>query len=532
MSRTRDWHVITGWEKRIAVDFGSIGPSHVRWSDWTYKERDIVARKVHEITNINELHGNRSKRAEEWQKENAPIMVGFARDQKPMPDWAHADYRQSGVPEYVKVVWQREDPNDLTSPADWAYDPPAPWTDKGEEPAWSAVPAEEPKEKPDDYSGNMHAKFGGVISYRTAANGDHIATDGTVISTAESRAKEDIPQWKKFEVGRLEDVDGHIVPGPNALPKDVEQYGENVKLTNLHKTRPQQAAPVAAVAAPPVVKPKRIMPDDPNFTAVEKALNWAAETHHGPAHQERWNGVAAALGADNGATPMNAAEVERLWKHFRKNARWSMAKEALEDLAPTEVDAPSLLEAVVQAVEDSATCKDGAEYRLTPMGEYGTTPPPPGSTGWYTRKIEWLPKWYWDLPAITHEEAEAQKVNSRANVAPRNYIYYKNGVGIVGRLQPSEERTDLPVWTAEEAQLYYKRKGIRMRSVIWLDGHLMTRKGYSDNGNHTGLPIARAADEAYEASHVVVKVPKDLEAALKAEDWAEVARLAQERAGN
>ena len=58
-------------------------------------------------------------------------------------------------------------------------------------------------------------------------NGDHVATDGTVVSTAESRAKEDVPQWRKFELGRLEDFDGVIIPGPNALPKDEEQYGKN-----------------------------------------------------------------------------------------------------------------------------------------------------------------------------------------------------------------------------------------------------------------------------------------------------------------
>ena len=44
----QDWDVETGWEKRIKVDFGSLGPNHVRWSHWTYKERDIVARKIHE----------------------------------------------------------------------------------------------------------------------------------------------------------------------------------------------------------------------------------------------------------------------------------------------------------------------------------------------------------------------------------------------------------------------------------------------------------------------------------------------------
>ena len=148
-----DWEVITGWEKRIKVDFGSIGPNHIRWSNWTYKERDIVARKVHQIAGIQVLHGAQSHEAQEWAAENAPIVIDFARDCKPMPDWAHAGYRPSGVPEYVKVVWQRQDPSDPESKGDWAYEPPMDnledreegdplWKDPGEEPAWSARPME------------------------------------------------------------------------------------------------------------------------------------------------------------------------------------------------------------------------------------------------------------------------------------------------------------------------------------------------------------------------------------------------------
>ena len=60
--RKQDWDVITGWEKRIKVDFGSLGKDHVRWSHWTYKERDIVARKVHESAGISRDHGPRSRR--------------------------------------------------------------------------------------------------------------------------------------------------------------------------------------------------------------------------------------------------------------------------------------------------------------------------------------------------------------------------------------------------------------------------------------------------------------------------------------
>ena len=349
----RDWEVVTGWEKRIKVDFGSIGPNHVRWSDWTHKERDIVARKVHESRLISDTFGPRSAPMNQWAEENAPIMVDFARDHKPMPDWAHADFRESGVPEYVQVVWKREDPNDLTSKADWAYDPPGPWEDKGAEPAWSARPMEPDYDPNSDYKGNMHSKFGGVISYKVRPNGDHVATDGTIVSTKESRAKADVPQWRKFELGRLEEVDGVIVPGPNALPKDTEQYGENVKLTGRHKLPNAPPAPLSArLAGLKRTKEDRIRPDDPKFTAAEKATSWALETWHGPDHQNRWERVAAALGVVNGWEPMGREEAEELYIRFNKNKRWTMV---LNEMDTADMAAELEAEADTPPVDESMT---------------------------------------------------------------------------------------------------------------------------------------------------------------------------------
>ena len=481
MTRKMDWDTITGWEKRIKVDFGSLGPNHLRWSDWTYKERDIVARKVHESASISRDHGPHSKRMEDWAAENAPIMIDFARDGKPMPDWAHAGFRDSGVPQYVEVVWRREHPDDPASPADWAYDPPGPW-DEGEDPAWSAKPKEL------DESGGMHSKFGGVISYRTAPNGDHIATDGTVISTAESRAKEDVPDWRKFELGRLEDVDGIIVPGPNALPQDEERFGMNVQFTKRHKIRDL---------------PTKIMPDDPKFTPMQKALSWAKETQHGIQHQNRWNEVAAALGADNGYTPMSVGEMRKLWERFNRNARWTMAMDAMSALVkePMKTDKP---------VSKAPPKGEVPQYRIPGTMSYGPGEPPQGSTGWYTREIKWLPDWYWDLPELTDDEATAQGVTSRAQVAPLNYIYHKNGVGVIGRQKRAPERTDLPIWTKAEANAYYQSKGIKMRSRQWLDGHLMQQPGYTDTGDGNGEFVARAADEEYEKTHKTIAVPEDI----------------------
>ena len=612
--RKRDWEVITGWEKRIKVDFGSIGPNHVRWSDWTYKERDIVARKVHESHFVSKEHGNRSKKMEEWAKEHAPIMIDFARDGKPMPEWAHADYRESGVPEHVQVVWRQPDP---AGPGDWAYDPPGPWNDKGEEPAWSARPME-PDHDPNEIigletEGKMDPKFGGVVSYRTAPNGDHIATDGTVISTAESRAKEDVPQWRKFELGRLDIVDDVVIPGPNALPKDEEQYGENRKLTGIHKTRPQQQPQPL-----PGPDPDRIMPDDPNYTPMEKALSWAKETHHGEQHQIRWRCAAAALGAtpeqlietggDGTAIPMTLKGARKWWNQFNRNRRWSMLVNAMEDAEygagdddnddiaaanryreavglppveesqadklhralvkvnereavavkrfdpeaqefvdiepakvhiPPENQRPAWAPAARHAAESLGIAPDRAEeliketqgpvpqYRIPGTMSYGPDVPPPGSTGWYTREIEWLPQWYWDLPAITDDEATDMGATSRASVAPLNYIYHKKGVGILGRLKLSPVREDLPIWTKDQAEAYYRGRGIRMRSRQWLDGHLMQQPGYTDTGDGNGKFVARAASDEYEAEHKTVAVPNAMAAAIEVGDWAEVARLAE-----
>ena len=213
---SRDWDVRTGWEKRIKVEFGSIGPNHVRWSHWSDVERDIVARKVYEIEMINQTEGNRSKTADRWREENEAIMIDFARDGKTMPAWAHDDFQDSGIPDHVKVIWAQMS---HTSPGMWAYDPPL---------GQQEIVGLETK-------GKMDEKYGGVISYKTMANGDHVDQNGNVISTIESRAKEDVPQWKKFELGRLEIVDNHVIPGPNALQKDIDQYGENVEKTGRKK---------------------------------------------------------------------------------------------------------------------------------------------------------------------------------------------------------------------------------------------------------------------------------------------------------
>ena len=177
-------------------------------------------------------------------------------------------------------------------------------------------------------TGNMDRKYGGVISWREDKDGNHIDQNGNIISTRESRAKEDVPQWKKFELGRLEIVDRVVVPGPNALEKDIAQYGENVKLTGRYKVEQRQKDAQKKAGTP--VQDK-IMPNDPNHTPLEKALNWAAESHHGEDHQVRWGRVAAALGSgDKHFNPMSYEVLLRQWERFARNPRWTMAKEAFE----------------------------------------------------------------------------------------------------------------------------------------------------------------------------------------------------------
>ena len=226
-------------------------------------------------------------------------MIDFARDGKPMPDWAHAGYRESGIPEHVEVVWKRKELGNPASPGDWAYDPPYPW-DEGEEPAWSAPdyvmavpPMPGPREL--DESGGMHSKFGGVISYK-----EQQLTATMLPAMALSSLRQRAGRKRMCRTGaNLSLVASKMWTALSSLArtpcrKDEERFGMNVQFTKRHK--------------PP--KPTKIMRTiycltDPKFTPMQKALSWAKETQHGVQHQNRWNEVAAALGADNGYTPMS-----------------------------------------------------------------------------------------------------------------------------------------------------------------------------------------------------------------------------------
>ena len=582
----QDWDVITGWEKRIAVDFGSIGPSHVRWSHWTYKERDIVARKIHEIELINQAHGNKSKRADDWRKENAPIMVDFARDGKPLPDWAHAEYRESGVPEYVEVVWKREDSNDMASKADWAYLPEGPWKDKGEEPAWSSKP------KDLEYIGYMDTKYGGVLSYTERQNGDRYDTNGNLISTKESRAKEDVPQWRKFELRRLDDVDGHIVPGPNALQKDIDQYGHNMVKTGRVST----------------VKQTKIMPGDMTHTPLQKARNWASETHHGLAHQNRWNRMAATMGDDNGHDTYYFNEVKAIWEQFGKNPRWTVAVnwfdtddkdvagmfqyhfappmqgnytaadfEHMWNAKPVIVEVKGWGKAIIdpqvrepnywldgegEAVEtwervgddwnkvgDIVKAKVSIPEHITGVWKGGITnadgtPIKHTNTDSDVSKkentdqetnrlaesvIEKLPE-YTEYDVLEFYEDNAGDsitwvAQREPSVGPHVVsVLFHDGRPVGKKASNFDKFKHLPFWTKAQAEKYFidvmKVGSYSRRS---LDGHWNTVKGYCEIDKVT--PIALAATQLME------DVEKNINKAIRANDWSEVARLAKWQEG-
>ncbi len=77
---------------------------------------------------------------------------------------------------------------------------------------------------------------------------------------------------------------------------------------------------------------------------------YAAETHHGQAHVDRWMKVLAAFGDDNGYTPMTAAEAQEMADKWSAS-RWNPVVEAL-----TEIEA----EQAAQQARDTSTEPDPA----------------------------------------------------------------------------------------------------------------------------------------------------------------------------
>ena len=516
-NRTRDWDVRTGWEKRIKVDFGSIGPNHVRWSDWTYKERDIVARKVHEAALISDAHGPRSKRMADWAKENEPVMIGFARDHGPMPDWAHADYRESGVPGYVKVVWLQPD---ITGPGEWVYDPPAPWTDKGEEPAWSAVPGSsdnaapepqpEPADTPEDFTvGDLRWDDVTVTSggYMVLPVTDIVYPDGNdeLIGAVKSQDPErggwvgmrvlEAAGWRRQETV-TDAVELHFKVPTSYSIEDYEtakfrfcfrkKNSTGAKMLFLMCEKP---VPLKTLTDPRPAKEDK-PPKDMHDVHVEvpepqkSFLSYANEKHHGHAHQLKWARVLLATGYSwegycsksmenvfrdaerKGA--MDYAECLEFYERHHRNARWTKAKKWFESIGGV-------------SPEELKRQYEADRKRRRELEIYANAPPTQGNFS--------VEQW-----------------RARYGVDPE--VVLVMGWGMKYIIDP---QTREPLWG--------------------LDGDAPATGAWRyEDGQWRDLDAGDRVGEPDTGTLAVVEVDDEMATALEAKDWATVARLALERA--
>ena len=512
--RKRDWDVRTGWEKRVKVDFGSIGPNHVRWSDWTYKERDIVARKVHEAKLISDAHGNRSKRMEAWAKENEPIMIGFKRDGQPMPDWAHADYRPSGVPEYVQVVW---DQPDRAGKGDWAYDPPAPWTDPGEEPAWSAIPgagdAPQPQpepaaDMPEGYTvGDLRwheltvTKPGylvlpitdivypdgndeliGAVESKDASRGGWVGM--RVLEAAGGSRQETIRDATEFhfKVPTSYSIEDYETAMFRLCFRKSNSTGAKMDFMVFERPVPIKGNP--AMDPEPERRPKDMHDVQVEVPEPQKSfLSYAVESHHGHAHQLKWARVLLATGYSwegycsrsmenvfrdaerKGA--MDYYECLKFYERHNRNARWTLAKKWFEENGGA-------------SPEELKKQYEADRKRRRELEIYNNAPPTQGNFS-----VEQWRKSYGTDPEVA----------------------LILGWGMKYIIDPS---TREPLWG--------------------LDGDAPATRAFRfDDGEWVDLDAERAEPDPG-ALAVLVEVDDELAAAIEAEDWAAVARIAQERA--
>ena len=113
---------------------------------------------------------------------------------------------------------------------------------------------------------------------------------------------------------------------------DSDADDENVTIAH----RVSSTGGYAGVTADPVT----VTVDDDDATAPSACVSaplradverYAGETHHGPAHVDRWKKVLAALGDTNGYTPMTASEARQMRDQFSAN-RWNPVVTALDCL--------------------------------------------------------------------------------------------------------------------------------------------------------------------------------------------------------
>ena len=514
-TRKRDWDVHTGWEKRIKVDFGSIGPNHVRWSDWTYKERDIVARKVHEARLVSDNHGPRSKRMEAWAKEHEPIMIGFARDRKPMPDWAHADHRESGIPEHVKVVWHQ---------GDWAYsekpfpeyeDPVAgpPTGTKPVDPAWSAVPgsgdAPEPVADTPEYftvgdlrwhgltvtkPGYMVLPITGIIypdgndeligavESKDASRGGWVGM--RVLEAAGGSRQETIRDATEFhfKIPTSYSIEDYETAKFRLCFRKSNSTGAKMDFLFFERPVPIKGSP--AMDPEPERRPKDMHDVQVEVPEPQKSfLSYAVESHHGHPHQLKWARVLLATGyawegycsksmenvfrdaERKGA--MDYAECLKFYERHHRNARWTLAKKWFEDNGGA-------------SPEELKRQYEADRKRRRELEIYANAPPTQGNFS--------VEQW-------------------RARYGTDPEVVLVMGWGMKYIVDP---QTREPLWG--------------------LDGDAPATGAWRyDDGEWVDLDAGDRVGDPNLGTLVVVEVDADLAEALAGGDWAAVARIAQER---
>ena len=273
-TRKMDWEVRTPWEKKLKVDFPM--KNHRRWSTWTDQERDIYAYVIYRIQELSEEFGPKGKQTQDFTTAHADVLIDFGRDHKPMPQKYITEHvPPKGISENTEVVWEQPKIDGLGK-----------WVAK------------------ETAAGSENSEMEAVNRYRNAVG---------------------MPPVEPSQNDKLRAALVNVNMRPDVVVKEF-----NPETKQLEEIEGKLQAQVRTSTT-------KIMPNDDRFTALEKALNWAVETQHGPDHQERWSRIAAALGADNGFTPMSMNEVKKWWNHFGQNARWTMAMNALG--AQEEVEA-------------------------------------------------------------------------------------------------------------------------------------------------------------------------------------------------
>ena len=139
-------------------------------------------------------------------------------------------------------------------------------------------------------------------------------------------------------------------------------------------------------------------------------------------------------------------------------------------------------------------------YR-NPYSHRSTRPPEPGSTDWYVKTPDFLPQWYWDLPEL---DSESVGMVNRSQVCQLHYIFVKGGEVIARQKRSPDEHAHLPIWTDDEAFLYYRNNRILRYRRTWLDTHLMTRAGWDENGDGRGKIVARSDMQYYPSNREII----------------------------